>query len=82
MHIFIFLDDGLGACESEEETIFFSQMVRSDLKSAGICEQTPKCNWGPRKELIWLGILISLIRRLLIIPEHKGTKLERMSSRC
>ncbi len=75
LHIFLFLDDGLGACASEEEASYFSLMVRHDLRSAGIMEQTSKCNWGPCKALIWLGILIDLVRGLLVIPPEKREKI-------
>ncbi len=85
LHIFLFLDDGLGACEEEEEAEYFSHMVRSDLGDSGILEQTSKCNWKPCKVLIWLGIMIDLVRRMLVIPEAKREKtcsyLQFLSSR-
>ncbi len=71
LHIFIYLDDGLGACTSKEEASYFSLMVQHDLRSAGIMEQTSKSNWDPCKALIWLGILIDLVRRMLVIPPEK-----------
>ncbi|MCP4605812.1 MAG: hypothetical protein GY847_35710, partial [Proteobacteria bacterium] len=71
LHLFLYLDDGLGACSSLEEALFFVSMVREDLSLRGIFEQTAKCNWSPTKELIWLGILINLIRGILVIPEDR-----------
>ncbi|MCP4549195.1 MAG: hypothetical protein GY835_22305, partial [bacterium] len=61
-HIFLYLDDGLGACLSLEEARFFAALVRADLAEAGITEQSLKCNWDPCKSLLWLGILIDLLK--------------------
>ncbi len=71
LHIFVFIDDGLGACKEEDEAVEFSDLVQTDLKRAGIIEQPKKSVWKPRKVITWLGFEIDLARKLLIIPEQK-----------
>ncbi len=52
LHLFLYLDDGLGACKSRAEACFFYDMVRRDLVEAAIVTQLVKCNWDPVTELI------------------------------
>ncbi len=63
--------NGLGACLSLEEAQFFSALIRADLSEAGITEQMLKCDWDPCKSLLWLGIFIDLLNRILKILESK-----------
>ncbi len=71
LHIFLYLDDGLGVCGSLEEAHYFSALVRADLRDAGMTEQSLKCHWEPCKELPWLGLLICLARMIIAIPADK-----------
>ncbi len=81
LHIYLFLDDGLGACSSLEEALFFASMVRKDLRLRGIFEQTAKCNWDPKRELTWLGIVIDLLKGILAIPEERVLRAQAALSR-
>ncbi len=81
LHIYIFIDDGLALCKIKEEAKRFSQMLRRDLANAGITEQTAKCIWDAVRVLIWLGILIDLARRKLVVPEKKRSTLSNAVSR-
>ncbi len=74
LHLFLYLDDGLGACASWAEAKFFSDLIRRDLAQAGIITQAVKCNWDPVRALIWLGILIDVLNRLLSIPTQRREK--------
>ncbi len=74
LHIYLYLDDGLGICRSLEEARFFAALVRGDLQNAGVLEQTLKCHWDPVKALEWLGLLIDLLSRILAIPVAKRQK--------
>ncbi len=71
LHIFLYLDDGLGICRSLVEARFFSDLVRRDLQEAGVLEQTLKCHGDPVKALEWLSLLIDLVSRILVIPVEK-----------
>ncbi len=51
LHLYLYLDDGLALCQTEEEASFFAPIVRKDLKEAGIFEQAAKSNWGACKLL-------------------------------
>ncbi len=77
LHLFLYLDDGLGACLSWEEAKLFSDLVRGDLSEAGIVTQVAKCNWDPVRILIWLRILIDLLNRMISVLEQKRVKTKR-----
>ncbi len=71
LHIYVFIDNGLGLCKTKQEGDQFSQLVRKDLADTGLTEQTKKCIWDVTKVLVWLGVLINLATRKLIAPEQK-----------
>ncbi len=71
LHIYVFIDDGLGLCKTKKEGEHFSQLVRKDLAEAGITEQTEKSIWDVVRTLIWLGVVIDLARKKLCVPEQK-----------
>ncbi len=65
LHIFIYLDDGLALCDCWDEAIWFSHIVRMDLRCSGFHEQEVKCLWDPETSAPWLGIIIDLIAQTL-----------------
>ena len=74
LNIFLYLDDGLGVAPDHGSAVWFSKKVRSDLKKAGIIEQSAKCCWSPQPWAEWLGLHIDFEKFELIIPEGKILK--------
>ncbi len=82
IHLFLYLDDGLGARASHEEAELGSRMVRNDLERSGVSAQVSKCKWDPVQLLKWLGFLIDLIRRKLRVPPEKVAKIVQLLYQC
>ncbi len=75
LNIFLYLDDGLAVCNSLRSAQYFSNLVRNDLRRAGIIEQPEKCVWTPRQSGVeWLGLLVDLAEFCLILPWGKIEK--------
>jgi hypothetical protein len=65
------LDDGLVIAPSEVECDAALQVVRGDLKAAGVVEASEKCSWVPAQILTWLGVEINLKDYELKIPVRR-----------
>ncbi len=80
--MYVYLDDGLGVCETLEEAIWASGVVRADLNSSGFKDQTVKSFWDLVKLLKWLGFLIDLLQRKLSVPQGKVDKILEALRAC
>ncbi len=57
--------------KTEWECAMFSSIVRTDLAYLGLIEQMAKSFWKPSQKLTWLGTIIDLLRKLIIVPQEK-----------
>ncbi len=71
IHIFVFIDDGLGMAKTEVEASLFASIVRSDLAFFSFLEQVKKSIWKPSVQLKWLGTIIDLRRKIISVPQEK-----------
>ncbi len=71
IHIFVFIDDGLGMARTELEASLFASIVRSDLAFFGFLEQVKKSIWKPSVCLKWLGTIIDLRQKIISVPQKK-----------
>ena len=69
--ICVYIDDGLGASPSLDLAVEEAEFVRNSLNQCGFIINSKKSVWQPRKELIWLGIKINLIKSRFTIPESQ-----------
>lgn len=57
IHSVLYLDDGLDAERSEASSSASSNIIRSDLASAGFLANVDKSVWDPVQVITWLGIV-------------------------
>ncbi len=82
MFIYIFLDNGVCRTKTEAEGEENAEIIRADLKRAGIHEQTIKCHWKPKPCLKWLGFWVDLGKKVLRIPEDKVKRMLEFIEFC
>jgi hypothetical protein len=70
----VFLDDGISGHPTKCDAIAASQIQQKDLKSAGLTENSQKCDWNPRQKGEWLGTLINTVNMRFEITPSKITK--------
>jgi hypothetical protein len=70
----VFLDDGISGHPTKCDAIAASQIQQKDLKSAGLTENSQKCDWNPRQKGEWLGTLINTVDMRFEITPSKITK--------
>ncbi|MCP3665661.1 MAG: hypothetical protein GY696_24710 [Gammaproteobacteria bacterium] len=71
---FIYLDDGFIACHSLRSALFFSQLIRSDFRKAGVIDQPEKCNWEPKQQASWIGLDVDFVEFCIMLPKEKVQK--------
>ena len=59
--IVMYLDDGIGGAKALHQATMVSEKIQSDLNSLGFLVAEDKCQWKPVQEIIWLGLVLSLI---------------------
>ena len=57
IHSVVYLDDGLDVERSEALSSTNSNIIKSDLASAGFLANMDKCFWDPVQVITWLGIV-------------------------
>lgn len=73
----LYLDDGLVCGESAEDVDRSLELIRKDLKSAGVLLATEKCQLEPSPTGSWLGFDIDLANRTLAISRSGVEKAVR-----
>ncbi len=71
IQVHLYLDDGLIIAATKAECAQAAQVVRRDLRSAGVCEAREKCCWEPTQVITWLGVIIDLHLYSLAITEKR-----------
>ncbi len=82
IHIYMFINDGLGMAKTLAEGRVFASMVRSDLACLGLIEQVEKSIREPAVRMKWLGTIIDLCKKLLIVPQAKREQTMEVLKSC
>ena len=71
---FVYIDDGVMACNNLQEAGIISNRIKSDLQNAGFLINHSKSNWVPTKHLSWLGFEFDSSSMTLKVNERKVEK--------
>ena len=71
---FVYIDDGVMACNNLQEAGLISNRIKSDLQNAGFLINHSKSNWIPPKHLSWLGFEFDSSSMTLKVNEQKVEK--------
>ena len=75
----LFRSDGIGGSPQKSTAQEVSKIVRDDLKSSGFLESTEKCQWEPKKIIIWLGHVLNFENNTIsIITERIESLLQHI----
>ena len=67
----VHIDDGIVFAEGREFTLALSRRVREDLERHGLLISEPKCAWGARRSILWVGFCWDTVGFQLNLPEEK-----------
>lgn len=74
IHSVVYLDDGLDVERSEAFSSTNSNIIKSDLASAGFLANMDKCLWYPVQVIKWLGIVWDGVQGVVSITEPRLKK--------
>lgn len=77
--IVMFLDDGIGIAETEENCREIAHIVKSSIDDSGFVSNEEKSIWDPTQCLIWLGLVINTHPLRLLISPKRIKKLAALS---
>lgn len=75
IRIAIFLDDGWVIEKDKPQCEHTSNLVKSDLASAGFLSNNEKSIWAPTQSLIWIGILWSTLEGTIALTPKRFEKI-------
>lgn len=74
IHFVVYLDDGLDVEPSEALSSTNSNIIKSELASAGFLVNMDKCVWDPVQVITWLGIVWDGVQGVISITETRLQK--------
>ena len=76
---YIYIDDGIGIFNSNENAISQSRIMQSTLESSGFLINAEKSNWAPARSLDWLGFHFDSETMRISVSKQK---IEKVLSTC
>ena len=78
---FVYIDDGVMACNNLQEAGLISNRIKSNLHNAGFLINHSKSNWIPTKHLSWLGFEFDSSSMTLKVALNER-KVEKLLDQC
>ncbi len=71
IQLVLYLDDGIGICDSFSSCLETIKVIRDDLRSAGFVVNEEKSLWEPQQVAKWLGFVFDTNNMTISVPEKK-----------
>ena len=75
--IIMYLDDGLAGANTIQSAYVLSSKIKNDLEKLGFLLAHEKCDWKPRQNVTWLGLIWNMASGTMHLTEERTQNIEQ-----